>query len=105
MKSGHRAGQVRVSHIFKYLPQNVSGAALRDAVARMDSIYEYLQRNPDSEAFDSCVERFSDEKQAFRVSWLQMPVEFEDVVFGLSAGEMSQPFFTPQGIHIVNAFF
>lgn len=101
MKSGHRAGQVRVSHIFKYLPQNVSGAALRDAVARMDSIYEYLQRNPDSEAFDSCVERFSDEKQAFRVSWLQMPVEFEDVVFGLSAGEMSQPFFTPQGIHIV----
>ena len=101
MKSGHRAGQVRVSHIFKYLPQNVSGAALRDAVARMDSIYEYLQRNPDSEAFDSCVERFSDEKQAFWVSWLQMPVEFEDVVFGLSAGEMSQPFFTPQGIHIV----
>ena len=101
MKSGHRAGQVRVSHIFKYLPQNVSGAALRDAVARMDSIYEYLQRIPDSEAFDSCVERFSDEKQAFWVSWLQMPVEFEDVVFGLSAGEMSQPFFTPQGIHIV----
>ena len=90
MKSGHRAGQVRVSHIFKYLPQNVSGAALRDAVARMDSIYEYLQRNPDNEAFDSCVERFSDEKQAFRVSWLQMPVEFEDVVFGVDSGAEAQ---------------
>lgn len=29
-----------------------------------------------------------------------MPVEFENVAFELSAGEVSQPF-TPQGIHIV----
>ena len=28
MKAGHHAGRVRVSHIFKYLPQNVSGHAL-----------------------------------------------------------------------------
>lgn len=32
-----------------------------------------------------------------------MPVEFEDVVFALKQGEISQPFFTPQGIHIVKA--
>jgi PPIC-type PPIASE domain. len=30
-----------------------------------------------------------------------MPVEFEDIVFGLNAGEISRPFLTPQGIHIV----
>ena len=30
-----------------------------------------------------------------------MPAEFEDVVFGLNAGEISRPFLTPQGIHIV----
>lgn len=44
MKAHHRGGQVRVRHIFKYLPQNVSGDALRDAVARMDSIHEYLRK-------------------------------------------------------------
>lgn len=32
-----------------------------------------------------------------------MPVEFEDVVFALKQGEISRPFFTPQGIHIVKA--
>lgn len=43
---------------FKYLPQNVSGHALRKAIAGMDSIYEYLRRNQTSEAFDACVKRF-----------------------------------------------
>ena len=51
--------------------------------------------------FFSCVVQFSDEKKAFWVGWLQMPVEFEDIVFGLNAGEISRPFLTPQGIHIV----
>ena len=101
MKAGHRVGQVRVKHIFKYLSQTISGHALRDAVAHMDSIYEYLRRNPASEVFDACVERYSDDKHTFWVSWLQMPVEFEDIVFGLNAGEISRPFLTPQGIHIV----
>lgn len=32
-----------------------------------------------------------------------MPVEFEDVAFALKQGEISRPFFTPQGIHIVKA--
>ncbi len=49
------------------------------------------------------VRNFSDEKKSFWVSWLQMPVEFEDVVFALKQGEISRPFFTPQGIHIVKA--
>ena len=101
MKAHHRGGQVRVRHIFKYLPQNVSGDALRDAVARMDSIHEYLRKNPGDNAFNACVERFSDEKRSLWVSWLQMPVEFEDVAFELPVGGVSQPFFTPQGIHIV----
>ena len=99
MKANHRAGQVRVSHIFKYLPQTVTTHALRSAEARMDSIYAALQKGQAD--FDACVRDFSDEKKSFWVSWLQMPAEFEDIVFGLQAGEMSRPFFTPQGIHIV----
>ena len=102
MKSARYAGRVCAKHIFIYLPQNVTGQTLRGVEARMDSIYEALAKgNGGAASFDACVERFSDEKEAFWVSWLQMPVEFEEVVFGLQTGEISRPFFTPQGIHIV----
>lgn len=99
MKAGHRAGQVLVSHIFKYLPQTVTAHALRSAEHQMDSIYAVLQSGKVD--FSSCVSTYSDEKESFWVSWLQMPAEFEDVAFSLPTGEVSRPFFTPQGIHIV----
>ena len=69
----------------------------------MDSIYRALAKEETGAvpSFDACVEQFSDEKKAFWVGGLQMPMEFEDVVFGLNTGEISRPFFTPQGIHIV----
>ena len=67
MKANHRAGQVRVSHIFKYLPQTVTTHALRSAEARMDSIYAALQKGQAD--FDACVRDFSDEKKYFWVSW------------------------------------
>lgn len=95
---GRCAGQVRVCHIFKYLSQNISSRALREVEARMDSIYAALLQGS---SFEDCVNRFSDEKQPFWVSWLQMPTEFEDTVFELKPGQFSKPFFTPQGIHIV----
>lgn len=102
MKSGRRASRVYVKHIFKYLPQNISGYALRAMEAKMDSIYGALAKEgADSLSFDACVNRFSDAKRPFWVGRLQMPAEFEDRVFGLGVGEISRPFFTPEGIHIV----
>lgn len=101
LKSGRRMEQVRVSQIFRYLPQNVSGRVLRAEVARMDSIYAYLRENCSLDTFEECVQRFSDEKQPLQIGRLQMPAEFEEVVFSLPVGEVSKPFFTPQGIHVV----
>mgnify|MGYP002285423184 FL=1 len=101
MKSGRRAGQVRVSHIYKSLPQNISGYTLRKVEAKMDSIYESLGKGATAAAFDAYVKDFSDDKTTFWVRWLQMPAEFEEVAFDLQPGEISRPFFTPQGIHIV----
>ena len=92
------SGSVLVSHIFRYLPQNVSATALRRTEAQMDSIYGALCRGAD---FGQCVQRFSDEKAPFRMNRLDMPVEFEEVAFSLQPGSFSRPFFTPQGIHIV----
>ncbi|MCD8183836.1 MAG: peptidyl-prolyl cis-trans isomerase [Bacteroides sp.] len=101
MKSRHWAGQARVSHIFKYLPQNVSANTLHEVEARMNSIYEEFQNDRTGTTFNTYVKNFSDEKEPFWLSRLQMPVEFEEVVSGLPVGEVSRPFFTPQGLHIV----
>jgi peptidyl-prolyl cis-trans isomerase SurA len=98
MKSDYRSGQVLVCHIFKRLSQNISSYALREKEREMDSIYNSLKNG--TIEFNVCVKNFSDEKNTFWVSWLQMPTEFESVVFDLNPGEFSTPFFTPQGIHI-----
>ena len=75
MKSGRRAGRVYVKHIFKYLPQNISGHTLREMESRMDSIYRALAKEGGAvPSFDACVEQFSDEKKAFLVGWL-LPFE------------------------------
>jgi len=99
MKENHHAWRIEASQIFKYLPQSISNSSLREVESRMDSIYKSLEDNAAS--FDACVKLYSDEKKPFWVSWLQMPIEFEDVAFTLNKGEISRPFFTPEGIHIV----
>ena len=91
--------RVRISQIFKYIPQNVSVRALGCIEARMDSLYRVLQE--ERMMFDDCVGRFSEDKRPMWMVPLQMPVEFEDAVFPMSVGDISRPFFTPQGIHIV----
>ncbi len=98
MKTGYDADRVQVSLVFKYLPQNASVRMLRDAEARMDSIYEAIRKGA---SFEECVKCFSDERQTFWVGPLQMPEEFENTVFRMQPGQMSKPFFTPQGIYIV----
>ena len=100
MKAKSRAGYVQVMHIFKYLPQTVSKSYLNETEVRMDSIYKVLSAAPNTDDFATYVENFSDDKKPFWVGFLQTPEEFEDVVFSLNKGEISKPFFTPQGMHI-----
>ena len=100
MKADSRAGHVQVMHIFKYLPQTSPKSLVSETEARMDSLYQVLSANPDAD-FASYVSQFSDDKNPFWVGFLQTPEEFEDVVFSMKSGEISKPFFTPQGMHIV----
>ena len=100
MKNSVSVSQVQVMHIFKYLPQNASATAIRNASSKMDSIYRLL-RNHSTADFSQYVAQYSDDKNKFWVSWLQMPEEFEKVAFALNKNEFSEPFFSPQGIHIV----
>ena len=91
--------RIRVSHIFKKLPQNVTKVSLRRTEMLVDSLYGELKKN--NASFQVYVDRFSDEKDSFWVSRLQTTAEFESVVWNLPVGEISAPFYTPLGIHIV----
>ena len=91
--------RVLVSHLFQYLPQNVTASRLRACEVWMDSLYHTICAGGIS--FERVVQAYSQEKEPFWVDRLEMPVEFEQVAFALSEGQFSTPFFTPQGIHMV----
>lgn len=91
----------RVSEIYRHLPQTVTARALQRAESQMDSIYQALQQEAD---FQTLVTRYSDRPGTRWVEPLQMPAEWEEVVFALPAGSCSKPFFTPQGLHIVRVW-
>lgn len=101
LKSGRNTEQVHVEQIFKYLPQNISSYALREMENKMDSIYRLFTQTHTTASFNAFVNRFSDDKRTVWMGRLQMPKEFEEIVFGMQAGEISRPFLTPQGIHVV----
>ena len=98
-------GKALVTHIFKYLPQDASKEKQDQAAAQMDSIYGALQNGAD---FAELAKKYSDDKgsaaRGGELPWIgfrQTFKEFEDVAFSLNKGEMSKPFHSPNGIHIV----
>ena len=100
MKENVRGGQVQIQQIFKYLPQTITSRHLQEEQARMDSIYQVIQNQP-SVDFARLVDRFSDDKRCRWIESLQTTSEFEEAAFSLAKGEISKPFFTPEGIHIL----
>ena len=87
-------------HIYKYLPQNTPARQVNKVEQQMDSLHKAIRNNP-SVDFSKWVNNYSDDKDTFCICKLEMPEEFEKVVFNLDKDEVSKPFFTPQGIHIV----
>ncbi len=98
-------GLVRPSHILLMLKQNATQAEQDAAKLRADSIYTALVKGAN---FADLACRLSDDKgSASRggdISWVQKGQtvkEFEDVVFAMKKGELSKPFLSPFGYHIV----
>ena len=98
-------GLVRPSHILLMLKQNATQAEQDAAKLRADSIYTALVKGAN---FADLALRLSDDKgSASRggdISWVQKGQtvkEFEDVVFAMKKGELSKPFLSPFGYHIV----
>ena len=59
-----------------------------------------MQSSPNLDCMEF-VNQYSDDKGSFWVAILQTPEEFENIVFNSHVGDITKPFYTPQGIHIV----
>lgn len=100
MKTNVQAGQVQVTQIFKSLPQTITTLRLQEVQRQMEALYETLNTDTRTD-FATFVNQYSDDKEISWIGWLQTPEEFERIAFSLLKGEISKPFFTPGGIHIV----
>ena len=98
-------GVVKVAHIFLKLPQNASKAQEKRVAARADSIYRALQSGADfAQMAQRCSQDVYSAQKGGVLPWIakgQSLKEFETVVFALRKGEMSQPFLSIDGYHIV----
>jgi len=98
-------GLIRPAHIFLMLRQQASQADVDKAKVRIDSIYKALQGGAD---FEDLAKTLSQDPGSARdgglLPWIgpnQTLKEFEDQAYALNVGEMSKPFLSPAGYHIV----
>lgn len=98
-------GKILVAHIFKFLPQDASKEREQELRSEMDSIYHALLNGADfAEMAKSKSEDRGTAARGGELPWIglhQTVKEFEDVAFNLKKDEISKPFNSPNGIHIV----
>lgn len=99
------AGEVLVKHILRLYPQGADETAKAKVKARMDSIYTLLKGGAD---FSELAKKESEDpgsaRQGGQLPYFgrgRMVPQFEKVSFELKNGELSEPFETQYGIHIV----
>lgn len=98
-------GLVRPAHILVLLRANAAEADKEKAKTRIDSIYQALKGGAD---FSQLAKDCSDDKgtaaKGGLLPWIgpgQTFKEFEDHAYALKVGEMSEPFLSPAGYHII----
>jgi len=95
----------RVSHILVTLPPDADEAAVNAVWARVDAA---MTRARASEPFDKLAAEYSDDQDSaakggdlgFYISGM-MEASFEDVVYSLKPGEVSDPVQTAFGLHVI----
>lgn len=98
-------GLIRPAHIFLYLGQQATDAEQQKAKERIDSVYQALKGGAD---FAELARRVSQDPGSAAngglLPWIgpnQTLKEFEDKAYALKDGEMSEPFLSPAGYHII----
>ena len=98
-------GLVKLRHILLRLGQRAPQSAEVQAKQRIDSIYEALRHGAD---FATLAKKYSDDRVSAETGgslpWIQpgqtLP-EFELRAYSLQKGQMSEPFLSPAGYHII----
>ncbi len=98
-------GEVLVEHILKLYPRNATAEQKADVKHVMDSIYSVVKGGAD---FEKVAIKESEDpgsaKQGGKLPYFghgRMVPQFDEVSFKLAKGEISEPFETQYGIHIV----
>ena len=98
-------GLIRPAHILLKLSTKATAQQQDKIKQRIDSVYSALQAGAD---FAEMAEKISDDGgsavRGGELPWIapsQTLKEFEDVAYSLAPGEMSKPFLSPIGYHIV----
>lgn len=93
------------AHIFLRVPQKSSAEEQAVKKLRIDSIYQALVAGAD---FAETAKKFSEDAQSAvrggELTWFgpgQLVPQFEEVMYKLNKGELSQPFLSTVGYHIV----
>lgn len=98
-------GLVSAAHILILTPQKATDEQQQEAKRRIDSVYTALLAGADFEALAKQVSQDPGSAQrGGMIGWFsrhQMVKEFEDAAFALQPGQMSKPFQSPFGWHII----
>lgn len=98
-------GMVQVAHILIQVPRNATEKQQKAAKAKIDSLYNVLRKGAD---FATIAGKFSQDpgsaKNGGELPWIvkgNTVKEFEQTAWALGDGEMSKPFASPFGWHII----
>lgn len=98
-------GLIMPAHILMHVEQQAPAEEMQKAKVRIDSIYTALRNGAD---FADLAKRLSQDPGSAvnggALPWIgpgQTVKEFEDQAYALQKGEMSQPFQSPYGYHII----
>lgn len=99
-------GEVKLAHIMIRNQYEAAPEQILDAQNKMDSIYGLLKHG---ESFESLAEKFSQDEASSKnkglMNWMASlsgyPEDFKDNAFALNTGEISKPFKTNFGFHLI----
>lgn len=98
-------GEVTLSHILLRIPENADAAQVNTIQRRADSIYRALQQGA---PFDSLALRYSEDMVSRQQGGRMQPFgsgkmisAFDSMAYSLDLGEISRPFKTIYGYHII----
>ena len=95
---------VHAKHILKLFPQNATDEAKAAVKAQMDSIYALVKAGVNFEEMAKAESQDGSAAKGGDLGWFgrgRMVQPFEDIAFSLADGEISEPFATRFGYHII----